>query len=144
MKFQARFPEKEKERLRKLEVTGDARFVDVAFDGAAGSFDVVTRGDGVYSVLAPDGRHVEASVSRDADGTVKVRLGTDAVSFELLDELTARALQTAGRGGRAVAKDLKSSLPGRVLKVLVTVGETVTSGQPLLVLEAMKMENEVR
>jgi biotin carboxyl carrier protein len=34
-------------------------------------------------------------------------------------------------------------MPGTVLKVLVTVGEKVSAGTPLLVLEAMKMENNV-
>ena len=35
-------------------------------------------------------------------------------------------------------------MPGRVLRVLVAPGEKVAQGQPLLVLEAMKMENEVK
>ncbi|HEV8268883.1 MAG TPA: biotin/lipoyl-containing protein [Thermoanaerobaculia bacterium] len=144
MKFQARFGEGENERRRRLEVLGDGRFADVSLDGEAGLFDVVTQGDGVYSVLAPGGRHLEVSVSKDVDGTVKVRFGAEVVAFELLDELTARALQTAGRRGRAAAADLKSSLPGRVLRIMVAVGDTVAVGQPLLVLEAMKMENEVR
>lgn len=34
-------------------------------------------------------------------------------------------------------------MPGTVLKILVAVGETVTENQPLLILEAMKMENEI-
>ena len=39
---------------------------------------------------------------------------------------------------------VKSPMPGRVVKVLVAKGETVSAGQGLVVLEAMKMENEVR
>jgi biotin carboxyl carrier protein len=39
---------------------------------------------------------------------------------------------------------VKSPMPGRVVKVLVQKGDQVTVGQPLLVVEAMKMENEVR
>ena len=35
-------------------------------------------------------------------------------------------------------------MPGRIVKVLVAAGDAVTAGQPLLVMEAMKMENEIR
>jgi biotin carboxyl carrier protein len=41
-------------------------------------------------------------------------------------------------------KTVKSPMPGRVVKVLVAKGDTVEVGQGLLVLEAMKMENEVK
>jgi biotin carboxyl carrier protein len=47
---------------------------------------------------------------------------------------------SAGSGDRVV----KSPMPGRVVKVLVAKGDEVKPGQGLLVLEAMKMENEVR
>ena len=35
-------------------------------------------------------------------------------------------------------------MPGRIVKVLVSPGEAVAAGQPLLVMEAMKMENELK
>jgi biotin carboxyl carrier protein len=47
---------------------------------------------------------------------------------------------TGGGGDRVV----KSPMPGRVVKVLVSKGDVVAVGQGLLVLEAMKMENEVK
>lgn len=47
---------------------------------------------------------------------------------------------TVGGGDRVV----KSPMPGRVVKVLVAKGDAVEAGQGLLVLEAMKMENEVK
>jgi biotin carboxyl carrier protein len=47
---------------------------------------------------------------------------------------------TAGSGDKVV----RSPMPGRVVKVLVSKGDAVQTGQGLLVLEAMKMENEVR
>jgi biotin carboxyl carrier protein len=39
---------------------------------------------------------------------------------------------------------LRAVIPGRVVSVAVAQGDTVTAGQPLLVLEAMKMQNELR
>ena len=48
------------------------------------------------------------------------------------------------RPGARGATTVRSPMPGRVVKVLVAAGDAVQAGQPLLVLEAMKMENEVR
>jgi biotin carboxyl carrier protein len=52
-----------------------------------------------------------------------------------------QAKKTTSTGGDKV---VKSPMPGRVVKVLVSQGDVVSVGQGLLVLEAMKMENEVR
>jgi pyruvate carboxylase subunit B len=58
-------------------------------------------------------------------------------------------MRSAGRaldptGGAHGEKVVKSPMPGRVVKILVGKGDTVSAGQGLVVLEAMKMENEVR
>ena len=53
----------------------------------------------------------------------------------------AQAKKSTTAGGDKV---VRSPMPGRVVKVLVSKGDTVVAGQGLLVLEAMKMENEVR
>jgi biotin carboxyl carrier protein len=57
-----------------------------------------------------------------------------------------RAALAAKRAGGGGAGDLvvKSPMPGRVLKVLVAEGDAVERGTPLVVVEAMKMENELR
>jgi biotin carboxyl carrier protein len=52
-----------------------------------------------------------------------------------------QAKKTGAVGGDKV---IKSPMPGRVVKVLVAKGDVVETGQGLVVLEAMKMENEVR
>ena len=50
----------------------------------------------------------------------------------------------AGTGGAAGPKIIKSSMPGKVVRIMVEKGQRVEKGQPLLILEAMKMENEIR
>lgn len=58
---------------------------------------------------------------------------------------TWRIEKVVGRGGAEdSAHDLDSPMPGKVVRVLVEAGQTVTKGTPLLLLEAMKMEHEIR
>ncbi|MCC6265473.1 MAG: acetyl-CoA carboxylase biotin carboxyl carrier protein subunit [Bryobacterales bacterium] len=48
-----------------------------------------------------------------------------------------------GKGGAAGPAQIKAAMPGRVIRVLVSEGEAVREGQGLVVLEAMKMQNEI-
>ncbi len=54
------------------------------------------------------------------------------------------AALAAGRKGGAGGGQVKAPMPGRVVRVLVTVGQEVAEGAPLAIVEAMKMENELR
>jgi biotin carboxyl carrier protein len=46
--------------------------------------------------------------------------------------------------GRVRRREIKTSMPGKIVKILAGTGEAVSEGQPVLVLEAMKMQNEVK
>jgi biotin carboxyl carrier protein len=99
---------------------------------------------GVHS-LRIDGAQHEVSVRPQETGddwTVTGRHGTAAVS--VTDPLSHLAAQS--RGGKAGKRQLKVAayMPGRVVAVLVAEGAAVTTGQGIIVLEAMKMENEIR
>ncbi len=81
-------------------------------------------------------------------GTVEVVV--DGWRFELAVEDAARAelreWATRGRTGPAAGGpvEIRAIIPGRVVAVSIAVGDRVAADQPILVLEAMKMQNEVR
>jgi biotin carboxyl carrier protein len=58
--------------------------------------------------------------------------------------LRERAVRDHGNAGPSGTVSVRAQLPGRVVRVWVAPGDTVESGQRLLTIEAMKMENEVR
>ena len=56
-----------------------------------------------------------------------------------------RAAEAAKKGAHGGSdKVIKSPMPGRIVKVMVKVGDVVAAGGPLFVMEAMKMENEIK
>lgn len=75
---------------------------------------------------------------------VNVRLRHTILPLELLDEKRLRLRRAAGRFTVEGRQAITAPMPGKIVKVLVQAGDVVKQGQGLLVIEAMKMENELR
>jgi biotin carboxyl carrier protein len=72
-------------------------------------------------------------------------VGGDTVEAEVVDERTRHIRGLVGAGRRSPGGgEVKAPMPGLVTRVLVEVGQAVTAGQGLVILEAMKMENELK
>ena len=67
-----------------------------------------------------------------------------SVELELVDPLAHLAEQAHGEAGRHGRMVVSAYMPGRVVAVRTAVGEHIEAGQPLVVLEAMKMQNEIQ
>jgi len=97
---------------------------------------------GIYSLLI-DGVSYVADVV-DADGACLVDVGGETYAITV-EEQTRHIIRT--RGGEAPGgsgQTLKAPLPGKISRVAVRAGDAVKAGDTLLVIEAMKMENELR
>jgi biotin carboxyl carrier protein len=98
--------------------------------------DVVEVEPNVYSVLV-DGVSYEARII----GNEVVIAGVH-MEFELNDPRQwKRSAGSADSSGRA---SLTAAMPGKIVRVLVAVGDEVTAGQGILMIEAMKMQNELK
>ncbi len=95
---------------------------------------------GVYSILW-EGRSYEARVEQNLRGLV---VAIDGHRFEIEVRDPRRwSRRQAGRGVHGPS-NLVSPMPGKVVRVLVAQGERVEAGQGILVVEAMKMQNEMK
>lgn len=105
-------------------------------------FEAVS-GQPVYSVIV-DGRSHEAYV-RESDEGWQVLLRGRLYPAKVEDEREMR-LRTAAGGGVAEGGEyhLKAPMPGLVVAVLVEEGQEIKKGQVLLILESMKMQNELK
>jgi biotin carboxyl carrier protein len=102
--------------------------------------EVAPAGPGVYSVLM-DGRIYDARVEETPAGLVVV---IDGHRFEIeVHDPRRRARGARARAGEGV-QTIAAPMPGKVVRVLVAPGAAVESGQGLVVVEAMKMQNEMK
>jgi biotin carboxyl carrier protein len=115
----------------ELEVTVDGRRVDV--DVTEVNNQLSMRIDGRMVGLTTEGLPPELGIVAGGHRSY-VRVVSER----------QRAAEAATKGKTSTEKTLKSPMPGRVVKVLVAIGEEVALGQPILVIEAMKMENELK
>ncbi|HEX9892533.1 MAG TPA: biotin/lipoyl-containing protein [Gemmatimonadales bacterium] len=95
--------------------------------------------------LILDGRSFCFAVSPEAPGEWNLLDAGETVAVEVLDERT-RYIRSLAGGGKThlTGGAVKAPMPGLVVKLLVGPGDQVKAGQSLVVLEAMKMENELK
>ncbi len=107
------------------------------------SFEVdLRRTDGSSYLVLVGNRAFDLSISAEGDDLLMVsRHGVNRVT--LIDR-TRRRLQAAGERQITGRVELKAMMPGRVVNVLVKPGDEVMADQGIVVVEAMKMENELK
>lgn len=100
-----------------------------------------------WSIRTEDGSIHEFAIGTDAAGSMKVALGPlDLGTFSVREGLRSAGTSEAGpgTGDPGGLAEVRAPMPGKVVKVLCKEGDQVKTGQGLVVIEAMKMENELR
>jgi biotin carboxyl carrier protein len=124
---------------------GDGRF-RVSVDGDPTLVEARRNGGFGLSLLFPDAGHATASVSiapGSARGELLAYLGGRSAAIGVNAQRTGRGAADAS-GGAHGEQRVSAPMPGRVVRVLVAPGDAVEARQPVVVVEAMKMENELR
>ncbi len=117
----------------------------LTIDGRERIVDARTLEPGVYSLLVDGAAYLVEIDGRSPDLTVHVR--DQSIAISLLDARRKLLAQTAARAGAAGADGpqvVRSPMPGKVVKILVKAGDAIRAGAGVVVVEAMKMENELR
>ncbi len=116
------------------------------WDGVAEPADILEVGPGNWSViLGRKSVDIRLDEAKNPDPDVRgfrATLFDGPYEFALQDP--RKALLAAAGGTAASGGILTAPMPGKVVKLLVQEGDLVTEAQPLLIMEAMKMQNELR
>jgi biotin carboxyl carrier protein len=131
------------DRVREVSLDRRGERVTARVDGREYRLSILEPRRGVYSFMPADGggRSTEAVVQENG-GLFRVRLRDRF--FEASLEVPGRSAGGLSSGaGESGPQVLKALMPGRVVRILVEPGAKVQRGQGILVIEAMKMENEI-
>ncbi|MDA1266453.1 MAG: biotin/lipoyl-binding protein [Planctomycetota bacterium] len=120
------------ERFGQLEVSVGGELLDLTYQEVDRLGQIVCTESGKTYGMSIEGDENQAWVT----------LAGHVYALEIEDE-RERAAQLAARAAGGRGGPLKAVMPGVVVQTLVAEGDTVVEGQPILVLEAMKMQNEI-
>jgi biotin carboxyl carrier protein len=137
MKFEAELDG----RVVPIEVEGGPGRYRVSLEGEALDVDARWVGEGLWSLVIGAGSIVAEITEEDGVSVVHV----DGETYRIrVEEETRYLIRTRGGAAAAGGQVLKAPMPGRVVLIEVAVGQRVQRGDGLVILEAMKMENEFR
>jgi biotin carboxyl carrier protein len=115
---------------------------EVELGGKVHRVDAVRHDYGTISLLV-DTQSYSVQLDQGPAG-VKVNVRESQYAMEILDERRLRMRRASGRFTLEGKQVISSPMPGKVVKVLVRPGDDVKEGQGVVVVEAMKMENEMK
>ena len=127
---------------RTVEIERDDNRWRISLDGENIDADAVEIAPNIFSILLNGNSH-EVRVTPTSAGALTLQTAHQEFTAEVVDPRAWRgrrhgALEAEGR------QQILAPMPGKIVRVLVQVGEKVEAGQGLLVVEAMKMQNEIR
>lgn len=128
-------------RTVPVEVTGGAGRYTLVIEGVTVTVDARQTVEGIWSILWDGASYVADVTERETGHAVDVEGERYTIRVE---EESRYLIRTRGATGAERGQVLKAPMPGKVTLVEVTVGQTVAPGDGLIVLEAMKMENEFK
>lgn len=141
MKFQVQFRGAGGVKTRMVELAREQEGWRVLLDGQQIDADAMEVAPNTFSILL-NGRAFEVRIMQRSDGSLQVQTNREEFFAEVLDPRAWRgrhsAMEPEGR------QQIVAPMPGKIVRVLVKEGEVVEAGQGLLVVEAMKMQNEIR
>ena len=125
-----------------VEIRREAGKLFASVDGRAYELEISEPEQGVY-LFKHEGKVFEASISPAVNQSTHVRIGSSEFDVRLIDPKRLRSASTAGEHGDGIA-EIKTAMPGKVISVLVEAGANVEKGDGIIIVEAMKMQNELK
>jgi biotin carboxyl carrier protein len=142
MRYEVQLASSSGEKKRVIELDREGAGWRVILDGQAVAVDAVEIAPNILSILL-DGQSLEISITPSPDGKLKLQNGSQEFSAEVIDPRawSGRRHGSVEAEGR---QQIVAPMPGKIVRILVKAGDPVEAGQGLLVVEAMKMQNEIR
>jgi biotin carboxyl carrier protein len=128
-------------KSKKIEISNDS---EIYINSEKFQFNLLSLDDKTYLLKVGD-IFFEIVAQRIDDEKYSITVDGVLYDIEIRTSLQERAKELLEAGGTASHKmEIKAPMPGMILKVNKQVGEEVISGESIIILEAMKMENELR
>jgi biotin carboxyl carrier protein len=132
-------------RIAWVDLRGqDGNLLEIEVDGKILKVDVMHTADGTFSILESGHSHNIELVPRNEPKKYTAYTLYQEYEVEIIDAEARYLIDRGAKGFGSAEKKISSPMPGKVVKVLVSEGESVTEGQTAVIISAMKMESEYK
>lgn len=133
------------DRIAWVDLRGqDGNLLEIEVDGRILKVDVMHTADGTFSILENGHSYNIELVPRNEPKKYTAYTLYQEFDVEIIDAEARYLIDRGAKGFSSSEKKISSPMPGKVVKVLVSEGETVTEGQNAIIISAMKMESEYK
>lgn len=129
------------EKTHRVELARDGEGWRCKLDGRDVAIDVTSTQEGVLSILM-GGKSYQVKQEITAAET-NIVVGDRRFPAAVRDPRSLRSRRSSDGGGHG-PKKITAPMPGKVVRIVAPVGTEVEAGQPVVVIEAMKMQNELK
>jgi biotin carboxyl carrier protein len=129
-------------KTHRVELTKGERIWECSIDGERLEVDAALTARDVLSILV-DNKAYEIKRERSLRGDLHMVIGSARYAVEVQDPRSLRTRRAAA-GTEAGPQKLTAAMPGKIVRILVKEKDEVKAGQGILVMEAMKMQNEIK
>ena len=129
-------------KTHRLELTKGEKTWLCKVDGHPLEVDAAITARDILSVLV-GGDAFEVKRERSLQGELHLVIGSARYAIDVQDPRSLRTRRASGATEAGPAK-ITAPMPGKIVRVMVAVGDEVKAGQGVIVMEAMKMQNEMK
>ena len=133
------------DRLAQVElIEKDGNLVEIEVDGRQYKVDILLVEEGVYSILHKGVSYTIELIPGESRRLYKVNSLKGASDIEIIDAETRYMQSRKGDDLEDDENTISSPMPGKIVKIMVKVGEEVEQGKTVIIVSAMKMESEYK
>ena len=131
------------EREFTASVSEDGTALIVELEGTTGRIELSPERGPSLRTLTIGGKPCTVGVNRTKEG-LRLTINGEVYAVDVTDPRSVRYAAVAKATATIRRQIIKAPMPGMIVKLLVKEGERVSKGQPLVILNAMKLENDIR
>ena len=131
------------EKTYRVELAKDGTRWSGKVDGKPFSVDAVFTARDILSIIEGEGNAFEVKRERALNGDLHMLVGSSRYACEINDPRSLRTRRAAG-GTTEGPQKITAPMPGKVVRIIIPQGGDVEAGKGVVVVEAMKMQNELK
>lgn len=127
-----------------IEAERNGKEINFKLNGKEYKAEIIESAPGLFSILFGDGKQREILANKTSEGNFNLYINAKEYPVTILDSLSFEKEKIRKKDLKTSGWKIKAQIPGKIVKILKKEGDEVLKGEGVLIMEAMKMQNELK